>query len=215
MARGPRLIFDQAVFHIINRGISQNILFRRKEDFVIFLKLIARYKKEIGFSLFHYTLMSNHIHLLLKIYKAKDLSRLMKSLTLSYTSRYHFKYESSGYLWQGRYQSMLVGDDTYLLRCGRYIERNPVEAGLVENPEDYPWTSYRVYAFGEENPLIDLNPAYLAISDNPDVRKKTYIKHVLSSTDKNNEYAFKDLGAYGRPAFKNATKSKLRKRNTC
>ncbi len=100
--------------------------------------------------------MQNHIHLLLKIHKAQSLPRLIKSLTLSYTRRFHFKYKTSGYLWQGRYKSMLIEEDRHLLECGRYIERNPLEAGVAETPQDYPWTSYRVYAFGESNNLIDL-----------------------------------------------------------
>lgn len=204
MPRGPRLLFDNAVFHIINRGISRSTIFRCEEDFMLFLELIKRYKKEINFSLFHYVIMKNHIHFLLKINKAKDLPRIVKSLTLSYTTRYHFKYKTSGYLWQGRYKSMLIGEDKYLLECGRYIERNPVKAGIVKNPEDYPWTSYRVYAFGEENPLIDPSPAYLALSDDPEVRKSIYVDYVTKTRDK--EYVFKDLSVYGSEAFKDRIK---------
>lgn len=209
MPRGPRLIFDDAVFHIINRGISRSALFRCEEDFMMFLELIKRYKKEIGFSLFHYVLMENHVHLLLKIDKAKDLARLIKSLTLSYTSRYHFKYKTSGYLWQGRYKSMVIGEDAYLLKCGCYIERNPVKAGLVKDPADYPWTSYRTYASGEENPIIDLNPAYLALSDDIETRRKIYIEYVLSSIDK--EYVFKDLSIFGSETLKNRIQANLYK----
>jgi len=209
MPRGPRLIFDDAVLHIINRGIARSPLFRCEEDFMIFLELIKRYKKEIGFCLFHYVLMKNHIHLLLKINKAKDLARLIKSLTLSYTSRHHFKYKTSGYLWQGRYKSMLIGDDSYLLECGCYIERNPVKAGIVKDPADYPWTSYRTYAYGEENSIIDLNPAYLALSDDIETRRKIYIEYVLSSREK--RYVFKDLSILGSEDSKAKIQETLRK----
>ncbi len=114
-----------------------------------------------------------------------------------------------GYLWQGRYKSMLIGDDAYLLECGRYIERNPVKAGLVEDPKDYPWTSYRTYAFGEENPLIDPNPAYLALSDDIEARRKKYTEYVLSARDTDKEYVFKDLYILGSESFRNRIQKNL------
>jgi len=199
MPRGPRVLADQAVYHIINRGISRSALFRCDEDFIVFLQLVKRYKIEMSFQLYHYVIMKNHIHLMIRIRRKKDLPRIMKSLTLAYTTRHHFKYKAYGYLWQGRYKSMEIADDRYMLSCGRYIERNPVKAGIVSDPKDYPWTSHRVYAFGEMSPIIDLNPAYLAISDAPDERRKQYRRFVLSDEeDIEREYKFKDLSSIGR-----------------
>ena len=104
---------------------------------------------------------------------------------------------------------MLIGDDSYLLECGCYIERNPVKAGIVKDPADYPWTSYRTYAYGEENSIIDLNPAYLALSDDIEVRRKAYIEYVLSSREK--RYVFKDLSILGSEDSKAKIQETLRK----
>jgi len=98
----------------------------------------------------------------------------MKQLNLAYLYHYRKKYKYWGHLWQGRYKSLIVARDEYLIKCGRYIEENPVRAKIVKRSEDYPWSSYRYYAFGEEEGLIDKDPLYDSLGKDLNERRKKY-----------------------------------------
>lgn len=146
MPRVSRLVCDNAVYHILNRGHDRRKLFPQADDFKSFKDTISRYKKRFRFDLYHYCFMSNHFHLLLKIEKGNELSLLMKGICQSYAFSYKRKYNFSGYLFQNRYKSIFISKDSYLMECGRYIERNPVRAGIVADPGQYHWSSYNRYA---------------------------------------------------------------------
>ena len=126
------------------------------------------------FLLHHYVLMKNHIHLCITMTQDTDLAKMMQGLQLSYNYYLRNKRDYVGYLWQGRFNSKIIGDDLYLLTAGLYIERNPVKAGIVDNPEDYPWSSYRCYALGESDPLIDPSPLYNDLRKSTGGRQKEY-----------------------------------------
>jgi putative transposase len=165
---------DDGVFHVICRGNNKAGIFRDDDDFHWFLSLLADTKKLLPFALFHYTLMSNHVHLAIKVRNNVSLTKIMKRINEKF-SRYHKrKYGYVGHLWQGRFKSLLIDSDAYLLTCGIYIELNPVRAGLVSRSEAYPWTSYRFYARGEGNALVDPNPLYETLGSSEEGRQCEY-----------------------------------------
>ena len=172
-------IGDNEIYHIITRGNNRQNVFQDDSDFQSYLSLIAKYKERYPILLFHYCLMNNHVHLLLKVIRSEDLKRFMQGVSQGF-SRYYKQVNSYvGHLWQGRYKSFHIGKDSYLLECGRYIERNPVRAGMVTTPQDWPWSSYRHYAYGETDPLIDEHGLYLDLGATPYAQQVNYRNYVL------------------------------------
>ena len=160
MARKPRQMVDNGCYHLIARGNNRQFLFREKEDFLCFLDLLGRAKERHPAKLYHYCLMSNHIHLLLEIATGKTLPKFMKMLLQGYGRKFQKKTGHVGHVWQGRYKSPLVDQESYFLEAGRYIERNPLRAGAAQDLQGYPWSSYPFYAHGTDDPLVDEDPYY-------------------------------------------------------
>ena len=104
--------------------------------------------------------MGNHFHLLLQLADARQLSPLLAGMMVAYWHHYRRRYQLVGHLFQGRCKTPTVEAEAYMLSCGRYIERNPLEAGLVSEPWQYRWSSSRAYAWGEANGLLAPNPWY-------------------------------------------------------
>jgi len=144
MSRVRRLTYAGAYYHVINRGINGIEIFHTPKDFNYYLKRVKKYSKEYGVDILAFALMPNHIHLL--IHTPKDtLSRMMKSLNTSYVVYFNKKYDRNGPLFQGRFKSIIVDKDAYLLEVTRYIHLQALRAGIIQNLGDYPWTSYREY----------------------------------------------------------------------
>lgn len=118
MARPLRITIPNLPFHILNRGNNRQIIFREEEDYLYFLKLIKRYKKELKFKLCHLCLMPNHIHFIIEPTVEGSLSKIMMRLTLAYSSYFNKKYEEVGHVWQGRYKSSLIDKENYFIWCG-------------------------------------------------------------------------------------------------
>lgn len=134
MPRQARMKSKTGIYHVIVRGISQQNIFHDEEDFMKYLEMLERVKKKSGFKLYGYCLMGNHVHLL--IHESQDeLSVVMKGLGISYAWWYNWKYKRTGHVFQDRYKSECVEDDTYLLTVIRYIHQNPVKAGMVTKPD--------------------------------------------------------------------------------
>jgi YD repeat-containing protein len=143
--REPRCLqwTDTGCFHVINRGHNRDIIFTDDEDRHFFLGLLARYQQRCPQRLYHYCLMSNHFHLLVHLQEPRRLSAWMAGLLRSYVHYYHRRHCFVGHLFQGRFKSPAIQMEAYLLSCGRYIERNPLEAGMVALPWEYRWSSAR------------------------------------------------------------------------
>ena len=142
MPRQARKLSASGLYHVVVRGVSHQILFEEREDYVHYLDTLSRLKASEPFEILAYCLMDNHVHLLLQ--KTDSLDRLMKRLTCSYAYYYNEKYERSGHLFQDRYRSEPIEDDPYLLAVVRYIHNNPPKAGIAKR-EDYPWSSWHEY----------------------------------------------------------------------
>jgi len=126
--------------------------------------------------------MNNHIHAILQLQPESTLSRFMKQLNLTYFHYYRKLYGYSGHFWQDRFRSNIIEADSYLLQCGKYIELNPVRAGMVDYPAEYPFSSYNFYAKDKQDTLITPSPAYLGLSDSPGLRRKQYVDFVVDSS---------------------------------
>ena len=163
MPRPLRPIDDGLVYHVINRGNNRQTVFRKRGDFRAFLDTLAELKERKPFELYGYCLLSNHFHLLLRPQGA-SISRIMQSLLVSHTQRYHQNHGSGGHVWQGRFKSPVIQDDDHLLSVLRYIEANPLRAGIVKRADKYPWSSYRAHGLGEANELLDSVQPYEALS---------------------------------------------------
>jgi putative transposase len=175
---------EAACYHLMNRGHNREAVLASDDDRRYFLQLLARYRQRFQVRLYHYCLMSNHFHVLLQLRDCRQLSRMVAGLLRSYVHYFNRRYGFVGHLWQGRFKSPGVEVEPYLLSCGRYIERNPLEAGLVEQPWDYPWSSCRTYALGQADDLLTLHPYYLELGAEPARRQERWRAFLLDSDPK-------------------------------
>lgn len=153
MARPLRIEFEGAYYHVTARGNERRKIFFTQRDFEKFKGYITTAQEKYGFFLHSYVLMSNHYHLIMETPVA-NLSRIMHHINSSYTTYVNIKRKRSGHLFQGRYKAIVVDKDSYLLELSRYLHLNPVRAKMVENPEDYPYSSYRSFISGEKDALV-------------------------------------------------------------
>jgi len=172
MPRPLRPIDKGLIYHVINRGNNRQNIFDKPGDFEAFLSSMRDLKERRAFELYGYCLMPNHIHLLIKPLET-TISRMMQSLLVSHTQRYHRHYKSGGHVWQGRFKSPVIQGDGHLLRVLRYIEANPVKAGMVDRAGDYAWSSFAAHGLGEPNDLLDPAPLHGPMADDADADAKT------------------------------------------
>ena len=174
MPRKPRDFVDGGIYHVFNRGNNRRDLFRCEEDFDYFLKLVRSAQEKYRITIFHYCLMTNHFHILLRSEIKEDLPAFMHWLQLGYNRYFKKKYDTIGHIFQERFRSPRISEESYYLQCGRYIERNPIKAGMVLNAWDYCYSSARYYAFGEKDKLITTNPYYLEMGLSDEERRESY-----------------------------------------
>lgn len=186
MPRPPRLLLSQSYYHIMTRGNNRHTVFESNEDYFYYLELIRRYKTEHPFDLYHYCLMPNHIHFLVKTNKATDFSTFMKKINLAYFHHYRQEYGWVGHLWQGRFKSQPVGKDAYFIQCGKYIELNPVRSNLINNPQEYKFSSFKYYAKGMKNDLITKDIFYDELGLDVLSRQQNYEKMIINELVVNN-----------------------------
>jgi REP element-mobilizing transposase RayT len=151
MGRQWRIEFEGAFYHLLSRGNDGKSIFSDETDRVRFISLLGDLSERFEVNIFAYTLMPNHYHLLLQTRRA-NLSKAMQWFGTTYTRHYNNKNSCRGHLFQGRYKSILVENDAYLVRLLCYIHRNPLRAGLVKRLIQYRWSSYPVYAYGKDHP---------------------------------------------------------------
>jgi len=142
MPRLARGLADGHCCHVLNRGNGRQNVFHKDGDFQAFLNLLVEAKERYSIKIYAWCLMTNHFHLLLCPENGDDLSRAMQWLMTSHVRRYHRHHNSSGHIWQGRYKSFLVQDDEHLQAVTRYVERNPVTAGMVSRAIEWAWSSH-------------------------------------------------------------------------
>ena len=137
MARKPR-IEKNGFYHIINRGVARDIIFKDEDDNLKFLEILQDASEDYGFEIYSFCLMSNHYHLLMQV-KNENLSIIMQKVNSRYSMYYNHKYNRVGPLWQGRFKSWYVYDEGYLQTLIRYIEFNPIKANIAKKIGEYKW----------------------------------------------------------------------------
>ncbi len=144
MSRHARRKSESGIYHIMLRGINKQVIFEDDEDNLKFLETLKNYKAISEYKIFAYCLMSNHIHLLIKVEK-EDIDLIVKRIASSYVYWYNWKYHRSGHLFQDRFKSEPIEDDAYFLTVIRYIHQNPIKAGICKNIDGYEFSSYNEY----------------------------------------------------------------------
>lgn len=189
------------------RGNNRGRIFVDSYDFEYFLKIIKESKAEFKLRLYNYVLMDNHVHMILMAKEGKQLSDFIKKLNVTYVRYYRKKHKGIGHFFQDRYKSYIIQEGKYLLECGRYIEYNPVKAGLVNKPEKYQWSSYGYYIGIKKDDIVDISPAYESLSENEKKRMVLYQEFVSEGdNEKRNEERYFKEGAYGSKEFIQALK---------
>jgi REP element-mobilizing transposase RayT len=173
MARGWRIEFEGALYHVLSRGNERRDIFFGDDDRRLFLDTLGDMAQRFEIDVFVYVLMGNHYHLLLRTRRA-NLSRAMQWIGVTYTNRFNAKHSRSGHLFQGRFKNMLVQNDDYLLQLSYYIHRNPLRAKMVARLADYRWSSYRAYAYGRQAPEWLNTKPILSQLVNAENRHKAY-----------------------------------------
>ena len=151
MARQWRIEYEGALYHVMSRGNEGRLIHSDEEDREMFLSLLGEMSERFEIEIHSWVLMSNHYHLLLQTRQA-NLSRGMQWFGATYTRRFNLKHRRVGHLFQGRFKSLLVENDSYLLRLSCYIHRNPLRAKIVKRLASYDWSSYRTYAYADKGP---------------------------------------------------------------
>lgn len=174
MPRGPRIVVPGIPHHVVHRGNNRQQLFRCDRDYFVLIKNIKEAKEKFNCLLYAYCFMKNHIHMIIQPKEVDGLSKMIKLVAGRYTRYVNKTYERTGTLWEGRFKSSPIEQERYLLGCIKYIELNPVRAGVVENPAEYRWSSCSIRAFGKKNSLVDLDPYYIELGKTPQERAKAY-----------------------------------------
>jgi len=151
MARQWRIEYPGALYHVLSRGNGRQDIFLTDDDRGLFLDLLQEFSERFSIELYAFVLMGNHYHLLLKTLDA-NLSRGMQWFGTAYTRKFNLLNNQSGHLFQGRFKSIIVENDAYLLRLSCYIHRNPLRAGIANRLSDYKWSSYQYYAYRKNAP---------------------------------------------------------------
>jgi len=151
MGRAWRIEFDGAFYHVMSRGNEGRNIFFCDDDRQGFLGVVCEISERFEIDIFAFVLMDNHYHLLIRTRRA-NLSKAMQWLGVTYTRRFNNKHSRIGHLFQGRFKSIIVQNDIYLMQLSCYIHRNPLRAGAVNRLARYPWSSYPVYAYGNKGP---------------------------------------------------------------
>lgn len=174
MARYPRFIAPNVPMHVIQRGNNRTIMFHDPCERQHYLSLLQRAAMRTHCEIHAYVLMSNHVHLLLTPSSEQGPPCMMQSLGLAYARYFNRLHHRTGTLFEGRYRSSVVQSDRYFFACSRYIELNPVRAGIATNPSAYPWSSYLRNARRIADPLITPHALYRRLGSSDDARSRSY-----------------------------------------
>ena len=174
MARLPRLTLTDYPHHVILRGNNRQVIFSGESDMRRMLSLLEEHSMVQGVDVHAYVLMGNHLHLLLTPRRDGALSLMMQSVGRSYVRAFNQAHGRTGTLWEGRYRSSVIQTERYLLTCMAYIDLNPVRAGMVEAPENYPWSSHAHYIGRLHQRLLTPPALYWELGNTPFAREAAY-----------------------------------------
>ena len=200
MARLARYVIPGQPQHIIQRGNNRQVIFAAAADFQFFRDVMVEAAGRFGLAIHAYVWMTNHIHLLATPTDVDSISKTFQSAGRKYVQYFNYTYRRSGTLWEGRYRATVVDSERYLLSIMRYIELNPVRAGMVTHPRDYAWCSHRRYAYGEAGPNLNwlIEPdQYRNLERTDDARRQAYRELFKASIDADELAAIRDSAHKG------------------
>ncbi|MGN6706252.1 MAG: transposase [Rhodanobacter sp.] len=216
MPRQPRLDVAGVPQHIVQRGNDRRPCFFQDIDHVRYLDELREACLRESCAVHAYVLMTNHVHLLMTPSAQGQVARVMQSLGRRYVRYVNDRYRRTGTLWEGRYKACLVDSEAYLLRCYRYIELNPLRAGMVANPADYRWSSYTCNALAVADPLIRPHASYLSLGADAAERcavYRTLIEQAITPEELDGiRLHLQRQHAYGTEYFRAAIEAQLSRR---
>ena len=174
MPRKSRVSIVGVPEHIIQRGNNRQIVFAGDDNMKAYVTWLKEYAKQYKVAIHAWVLMTNHVHLLCTPGQVNGVSQMMQALGRRYVQYFNRSHNRSGTLWEGRFRSCLVQEESYLLQLYRYIELNPVRAGMVDDPADYTWSSYQCNALGKKSDLLSPHPLFSALGENDEERQSVY-----------------------------------------
>jgi putative transposase len=169
--------------HIVQRGHNRAACFRGDGDYLLYLLHLRELSEKHGCQVHAYCLMTNHVHILLTPATSDACTLLMRDLGQRYVQHFNRRYGRTGTLWEGRYRSFLAETARYVLACYRYIELNPVDAGMVSDPASYPWSSYGANTGTRADPLIEAHSEFLALGSDAARRHASHARLVASGIE--------------------------------
>ncbi len=172
--------YEGQYYHVFNRGANREPIFACQENYIFLLRQIKHFLPDHPLTMIAYCLMPNHYHFLIRVENDNALSPFIQRLFNSYSQAYNRQQNRSGTLFEGRVKSKLVERDGYLIHIARYIHLNPVQAGLVENPEDWPYSNYREWIGLRKGALFDSEFVYEIFSSSKDYR--VFVRSEVPST---------------------------------
>ncbi|MGQ0546529.1 MAG: transposase [Betaproteobacteria bacterium] len=174
MPRPLRLFIPGVATHLIQRGVNRGACFRHETDYVVYLLQLRDFSRKLGCAVHAYCLMTNHVHLLVSPPTGEAGKTFMKELGQRHAQYFNRAYGRTGPLWDGRYRSCVAESARYVLACYRYIELNPVRAGMVDRPEAYRWSSYLANAAGRDDGLVAPHVEFMALGADLETRRDAY-----------------------------------------
>jgi len=199
MPRRARMYVGDVAYHVIQRGNNRQACFGDDHDRQLYLDLLADSCGRYGVGVHAYVLMGNHVHLLATPRDSEAISRAMRVLGSRYAQCINRKYERTGTLWEGRHKAGAVDAETYLLACYRYIELNPVRAGLVTRPEDWRWSSHQSNAWGAPADWLVPHALYLGLAEGAERRLSVYRSLFADAIDTERTAAIRTAAHYCQP----------------
>ncbi len=174
MPRTPRQVLPDVPLHVVQRGINRQPCFFCERDYRTYLRYLALFASQFDCAIHAYCLMTNHVHLLLTPARRDSCAQFMKRLGQQYVQGVNKRLGRSGTLWEGRFHSCIVQSPDHVLLCYRYIDLNPLRAGMVDSPEFYPWSSYSANVRSEPEPTLTRHAAYESLGESPADRAAAY-----------------------------------------
>lgn len=175
MPRRPRFFVPEQPLHVVHRGNNRCATFTRDEDYFVFRDYMADACRRHDCVVHSYVLMTNHVHLLMTPRSEGGMASAMQSVGRRYVRYFNDRYARTGTLWEGRYRTTQIDSDKYLFTCYRYIEMNPVRAGLVSHPRQYRWSSYAANALGQPDVLVVPHNQFCALGETNEHRRTAYL----------------------------------------
>jgi len=206
VSRPPRFSYAHAVHHVTLRCNNREFLFT-PPSFELFLRVLSDARDRFPLHLYNHCLMTNHVHLLLKVGRDDTLSTAMRWLSTSFVRRFNRVTGRKGHLWEGRFRSTLIEESTSFLRCMAYVDLNPVRAGMAPTPLDYPWSAHSALR-AEDGESVELHELYLGLGADPARRYRAYLE-LLSAEAAREPFSLATAYFVGSPRFVSRMESRF------